>query len=106
MAAPPIQPPPTLATKHSGLPDRLLALGTESKARLLSNRTLPESVPRRGELPRLPPDTTRAEFDQAIAELKQILGDEHVEINDKPLVDGWYVEHPYVAPPPQIKCVI
>ena len=99
-----VPPPPTLADTHSGLPDRLLALGTESKARLLSHRTLPESVPRRdgeGELPRIPPDTTRGEFDQAVAELRQILGDEHVEINDKPLVDGWYVEHPYVFPIPQ-----
>jgi hypothetical protein len=87
-------PPPTLATKHSGLPERLLDIGTESKNRLLSKRTVPESVPRQGELPRLPPDTTRADYNQAIGELKQILGDEHVEINDKPLVDGWYVEHP------------
>lgn len=51
-------------------------------------------MPRQGELPVLPPDTTRAEFNQAIGELQQILGVEHVEINDKPLVDGWYVEHP------------
>jgi hypothetical protein len=91
---PKFPPPPTLATKHSGLPERLLDIGTESKNRLLSKRTVPDSVPRQGELPRLPPDTTLAEFNQAISELKQILGDEHVEINDKPLVDGWYVEHP------------
>jgi hypothetical protein len=87
-------PPPTLTSTHSGIPERLLDIGVESKNRLLSKRTVPESVPRQGELPRLPPDTTRAEFNQAIGELKQILGEEHVEINDKPLVDGWYVEHP------------
>ncbi|KAK3311069.1 glycolate oxidase [Chaetomium strumarium] len=87
-------PPPTLTSKHSGIPERLLDVGVESKNRLLSKRTVPESVPRQGELPRLPPDTTRAEFNQAIGELKQILGEEHVDINDKPLVDGWYVEHP------------
>lgn len=95
MASQPSFPqPPTLASKHSGLPERLLDIGTESKNRLLGKRTVPESVPRQGELPRLPPDTTRPEFDQAIGELRQTLGDEHVQINDQPLVDGWYIEHP------------
>lgn len=87
-------PPPTLSSKHSGLPERLLGAGTASKTRLLGKRTLPESSPRHGDVPRLPPDTTRAEFDQAINDLKHTLGVEHVEVNDKPLIDGWYVEHP------------
>lgn len=41
-----------------------------------------------------PLNTTRAEFNQTIDELKQILGAEHVAVNDKLLVDGWYMEHP------------
>ncbi|KAK0730160.1 glycolate oxidase [Lasiosphaeris hirsuta] len=87
-------PPPSLSSKYSGIPDRLAAIGVESKNRLLSKSTLPESAPRHHDVPRLPPDTTRAEFNQAIGELKQILGDQNVELNDRPLVDGWYLEHP------------
>jgi hypothetical protein len=89
-------PPPSLSSNYSGIPERLAEAGTSSKNRLLSKRTLPESVTRTREAPRLPPDTTRAEFDHAIGELKQILGAEHVAVNDKPLVDGWYLEHPFV----------
>ncbi|KAK3986359.1 hypothetical protein QBC44DRAFT_352420 [Cladorrhinum sp. PSN332] len=87
-------PPPTLSSKHSGLPERLLKIGSDSKNRLLSKRSLPESAPRQQDVPRLPPDTTRAEFEQAITELKAVLGSQNVDINDKPLQDGWYVEHP------------
>ncbi len=87
-------PPPSLSDKYSGIPDRLADIGAESKNRLLSKRTVPASTPRQHEVPRLPPDTTRAEFNQATSELRQILGDEHVVLNDQPLVDGWYVEHP------------
>ncbi|KAK5656450.1 hypothetical protein OQA88_4832 [Cercophora sp. LCS_1] len=87
-------PPPSLSSKYSGLPDRLAEIGAESKNRLLSKRTVPESAPRQKEVPRLPPDITRPEFDQAIGEIRQILGGENVDVNDKPLVDGWYVEHP------------
>lgn len=87
-------PPPSLSDKYSGIPDRLAEIGAESKNRLLSKRTVPESVPRQHDVPRLPPDITRPEFDQAIGEIRQILGEENVEINDKPLVDGWYLEHP------------
>ncbi|KAK4161224.1 hypothetical protein QBC43DRAFT_357996 [Cladorrhinum sp. PSN259] len=87
-------PPPTLSTKHSGLPERLLDIGAESKNRLLSKRSLPESAPRQQDVPRLPPDITRPKFDQAIRELKATLGSQNVDINDKPLQDGWYVEHP------------
>ena len=35
--------------------------------------------------------TTLEAFKKAIAELKAILGYEYVELNDKPLVDGWCV---------------
>ncbi|KAK3372669.1 glycolate oxidase [Podospora didyma] len=92
--APSFPPPPSLSSNYSGLPDRLADIGSESKNRLLSRRTLPESAPRQHDVPRLPPDISRAEFNQAIGEVKEILGSENVAINDRPLVDGWYIEHP------------
>lgn len=63
---------------------------------LLSSRTLPAKASRSQETPVLPPDVERATFDKAIAELRLIVGETKVEVNDKPLVDGWYMEHPYV----------
>lgn len=86
-------PPPTLAERYSGVPDRLAKIAQEARDRLYSNRNLPASVARR--LPvRLPPDTTKDTFDEAIAALRTELGQENVALNDQPLVDGWYLEHP------------
>jgi len=84
---------PKLDTVHSGVPDRLLKEADEAKERLYSLRTLPNSTPRQSSL-RLPPDVSRVDFDKAIAELKTALGDKGVDLNDKPLVDGCYMEHP------------
>ncbi|EPQ50565.1 vanillyl-alcohol oxidase [Gloeophyllum trabeum ATCC 11539] len=89
-----LPPTPLLSEKHSGIPERWAEQCKESKARLYSLKTLPASVPREGELPVLPPGIDRPTFNTAIAELKETLGEEHVELNDKPLVDGWYMEHP------------
>ncbi|KAF3937750.1 hypothetical protein ABW19_dt0203969 [Dactylella cylindrospora] len=85
---------PTLDEKHSGTPVRNIEEAKAAKARLYSNRTVPPSRPRQQEVPALPPDVDRATFNKAIGDLKRLLGDENVEINDKPLVDGWYMEHP------------
>ncbi|KAL2815101.1 hypothetical protein BJX63DRAFT_430923 [Aspergillus granulosus] len=57
---------------HSGIPKNLEADAKVAKERLYSNKT----------------------FEAAIAELRERLGAEHVQLNDKPLVDGWYMEHP------------
>ncbi|TFK47732.1 FAD-linked oxidase-like protein [Heliocybe sulcata] len=89
-----LPPTPLFPATHSGIPERYVEQCKESKARIYSNKTLPPSVPRAGELPVLPPDVDRDTFNKAIAELKESLGKEHVELNDKPLVDGWYMEHP------------
>lgn len=97
MAPPPdeLSPTPILSSeKHGGIPKRMELDTKLAKERLYSNQTLPISVPRQREVPRLPPNTTREAFDNAIAELKAVLGSENIEINDKPLVDGWYMEHP------------
>jgi hypothetical protein len=92
-----LSPTPLLSDNiHSGIPKNLEADAKVAKERLYSNKTVPDTVPRERDVPRLPPNTTRDKFDAAIAELRQRLGDEHVQLNDKPLVDGWYMEHPYV----------
>lgn len=94
-----LPPTPLLsAENHSGIPKRMELDAKLAKERLYSRRTLPDSVPRQHEVPRLPPNTSRAKFNAAMADLKDSLGDDNVEINDKPLVDGWYMEHPYVGP--------
>ncbi|EPQ57456.1 vanillyl-alcohol oxidase [Gloeophyllum trabeum ATCC 11539] len=85
---------PLITEKHSGIPERYAEQCKQSKARLYSNKTLPPSVPRDGELPVLPPDVDRDTFNKAVAELTELLGAENIELNDKPLVDGWYMEHP------------
>ncbi len=84
---------PTLSSNYSGVPERLSQEAIAAKARLFSQKTLPDSVTRRKTLA-LPPGISRESFDQAVEELKTAIGDENVELNDKPLVDGWYMEHP------------
>ena len=88
-----IPPIPSLAEKYSGVSQRLAAIAKESKARLYGNRTLPPSAARKAPV-RLPPYTTREAFDVAIQDLRSQLGQEHVVLNDQPLIDGWYLEHP------------
>ncbi|KIY02775.1 uncharacterized protein Z520_01240 [Fonsecaea multimorphosa CBS 102226] len=83
---------PDLTARYSGVPRRLTQEALDAKARLYSQKSLPDSVPRKRVA--LPPDVSRESFDQAVAELKSSLGDENVQVNDGPLVDGWYMEHP------------
>lgn len=83
---------PSLLSRYSGVPMRLTQEAIAAKARLFSQKTLPDSVARRKTA--LPPGVSRENFDKAMRELKAALGDENVELNDKPLVDGWYMEHP------------
>ncbi len=85
---------PDLAVRYSGVPSRLSQEAIDAKSKLFSQKTLPDSVARRRTA--LPPGVSRENFEQAIAELRSALGQENVELNDKPLVDGWYMEHPYV----------
>jgi hypothetical protein len=91
---------PKLSTIHSGVPARLSKEATAAKEKTYSLRTLPNSVPRRSPL-KLPPGVTRDIFDRAINELRRELGKDGVELNDKPLVDGWYMEHPFASFPQQ-----
>lgn len=84
---------PSLQEKHSGAPARLSQEAQSLRARLFANRTLPVSRPRKGPV-RLPPDVSSEDFETAVKELQAAIGDENVEVNDKALVDGWYIEHP------------
>lgn len=85
---------PRLASKYSGIPDRLSKEADEAKEKLYGNKTLPNSVERKQDSPRFPPNVSREQFDSAIKELEIALGDPNVEVNNKPLIDGWYMEHP------------
>jgi hypothetical protein len=84
---------PSLDQVHSGVPARLRDDAIYAKKSSFALRTIPLSKPRQAPL-RLPPDTSREKFDAAIVALKKVLGEKGVELNDKPLVDGWYMEHP------------
>ncbi|KIJ23712.1 vanillyl alcohol oxidase [Sphaerobolus stellatus SS14] len=93
-----LPPPPTLS-EHipSGAPVRLLEDAKASKERFYNNSTIQEKPRDKdddGLLPVLPPDITRNAFNNAIAELTKSLGEPNVVLTDKPLVDGWYLEHP------------
>ena len=90
-----LSPIPDLQTRYSGVPKRLSQEAVHAKARLYSQKTAPESRPRRRTA--LPPGVSRADFDQAVTDLRNTLGKDNVELNDKPLVDGWYMEHPWVS---------
>ena len=85
---------PSLDHNYSGVPPRLANEAKRAKTLLYSNKTSTSPEDRKLETPRLPPDVTRETFDRAIAELRESVGAQNVEINDKPLVDGWYLEHP------------
>jgi len=81
---------PKLASSYSGIPERLYNEAVSAKERTQSLRTLPRSKPRVNSA-KLPPNISQDDFDVAIAALKKILGEAGVEVNDKPLVDGWYM---------------
>ena len=94
-----LDPTPLLSpSKHSGIPKRLATEAAAAKQKLFGNKTLPQSGPRRNDTP-LPPEVSKEAYDAAIDELRELLGGDHVELNDKPLIDGWYMEHPYVSYP-------
>jgi hypothetical protein len=81
---------PKLDSSYSGIPERLHNEAVMAKEKTQSLKTLPHSKARSSPI-RLPPDTDQDQFDIAIAALKKILRETGVEVNDKPLVDGWYM---------------
>jgi hypothetical protein len=91
-----LPPTPLLSQQYSGIPKRLAPEAKKAKKLIYGNKSSDWSSSRSKEVPLLPPDVTREAFNTAIADLKSLIGDQHVEINDKPLNDGWYMEHPFV----------
>jgi hypothetical protein len=83
-----------------GAPPRLYNLEKIVKQKIEDNKTVDlDGLPRREaaeDLPVLPPGVSRGKFNAAIEELKKAIGAENVELNDKPLVDGWYLSQPKV----------
>jgi hypothetical protein len=78
---------PTLPGTHSGIPAYLLEKARKAKEGIFEGQTKPQNERQR--LPVVPQGIERDDFLEALAELKSELGDEHVEVNDKPLRDGW-----------------
>ncbi|KAJ3546566.1 hypothetical protein NM208_g1938 [Fusarium decemcellulare] len=85
--------PPTLSERYSGIPNRLLSKARQVKASVYQNQTK-EAQTQRICSPALPDGIAQQTFNRAIHELRTELGERHVVINDQPLVDGWYMEHP------------
>ncbi|KAK4155379.1 hypothetical protein C8A00DRAFT_13594 [Chaetomidium leptoderma] len=83
---------PTLPGSHSGIPPFLLDKAQRAKEGIFDGRTKPQNERQR--LPVVPQGIERDDFVKALGELGEQLGAEHVEVNDKPLRDGWYMEHP------------
>ncbi|KAI1453735.1 vanillyl alcohol oxidase [Annulohypoxylon moriforme] len=83
---------PLLSEKHSGIPEFLLDKARNAKAGVFETRTKPKAS--RNRLPVIPHGIDEQTFSTALSELGKQLGEEHVERNDKPLKDGWYMEHP------------
>lgn len=84
------QPPPKLSDKYSGIPERLLDKATVLKRQVVELSTS-EIVPRSSniELPVIPSGYSRPRFNKAIESLRSLIGPGNVELNDKPLDDGW-----------------
>ncbi len=80
---------PLLPASHSGLPSYLLEEAERVKAVIFETRDKPTGVRQR--LPVIPQGIEPERFFEALADLRGELGDEHVEVNDKPLKDGWFV---------------
>lgn len=83
---------PLLSEKHSGIPGFLLEKARKAKAGVFETRTKPKAS--RNRLPVIPHGIDEQAFSDALGELGRQLGQENVERNDKPLRDGWYMEHP------------
>lgn len=78
---------PTLEQKHNAVPARLLHKARRAKGRIQDIATKP--LRPRQRWPVVPQGIERSRFFLALDELAKELGNDHVEVNDKPLDDGW-----------------
>ncbi|KAG4418763.1 hypothetical protein IFR04_008125 [Cadophora malorum] len=86
-----LSPPPSLNEKYSGIPLNLLEKAKSAKAKVYENQT--KKIAQRKGLA-LPPGISQKALLSALSELATHLGQEHVQLNDLPFDDGWYMEHP------------
>lgn len=73
---------------YSGIPARLLPKAQKEKLRLASNLTKAVAPPRKRDVA-IPAGVSKRAFLTALDALSRKIGRENVEINDKPLDDGW-----------------
>ncbi|KAF3399468.1 Vanillyl-alcohol oxidase [Talaromyces pinophilus] len=92
MSSKSVSPTPTLSEKHSGIPSRLYEKAQYAKSLILDIATKEQNDRKRGVA--IPAGVEKNTYMKAIDELAQQLGKENVELNDQPLKDGWYMEHP------------
>ncbi|KAF2014751.1 vanillyl alcohol oxidase [Aaosphaeria arxii CBS 175.79] len=84
---------PTLGKVHSGIPESLLHKATSAKAAVYDGKTVSDKIPLKRGLP-IPQGISEKAFLSAIDELRTAIGAENVELNDKEVNNGWYMEHP------------
>jgi hypothetical protein len=87
---------PLLFEKHSGIPQNLLEKAKNAKALIYETRTKETNTRQR--LPVIPQGIEKDIFIRALEKLAEQLGKDNVEVNDKPLVDGWYMEREFCVP--------
>ena len=84
---------PLLSEKHSSIPLNLLEKAQKAKALIYETGT--KETKTRERLPAVPQGIDKSIFIKALDELSYQLGTNNVEVNEKPLVDGWYMERKY-----------
>ncbi|KAF2123128.1 hypothetical protein BDV96DRAFT_593578 [Lophiotrema nucula] len=84
---------PTLEQQHSGIPSRLLPKATNAKSLIYDGKTVSDTVSLQRGLP-VPQGISLKAFLAAIEELKSVIGAQNVQLNDKEVKNGWYMEHP------------
>ncbi|KAF2276817.1 FAD-linked oxidase-like protein [Westerdykella ornata] len=93
MAPPSLPQTPTLASAHTGIPERLLHKATYAKSLIYDGKTVPDTYSLERGLP-IPQGISKKAFLSAIEELKSAIGNENVQLNEKEVKNGWYMEHP------------
>ncbi|KAK5231856.1 hypothetical protein LTR47_006989 [Exophiala xenobiotica] len=84
---------PVYPADLSGIPERLVDKVVREKERLSKNQTKGRTSERKRGVA-IPQGVGKDQFFNAIEELSKLLGDANVKVNDQPLEDGWYMEHP------------
>lgn len=93
MPPPNLPQTPTLNSIHSGIPGRLSDKAEHAKSLIYNGKTAPDTAPLVRGLP-VPQGISKKAFLAAMDELKASLSPENVQINDKEITSGWYMEHP------------